>query len=174
MNPQELAEACARIMWDDDEASQALGMELLHVGPGSASIRMAVTKQMTNGHGNMHGGYLFTLADSAFAFACNTYNQVTVAQHCSITYIAPGKLGDVLTAEAREISRKGRSGIYDVQLKREDGTVITEFRGHSRTLNQTFLPSEDDRLNAHSGRNEYDRSCARPRHARPDRNGKPG
>jgi len=140
MNPQELAEACAKIMWDDDNASQALGMDLIRVAPGEAVIRMTVTDIMTNGHGNMHGGYLFALADSAFAFACNTYNQVTVAQHCSITYIAPGSLGDVLTATARELSRQRRSGIYDISLTREDGTVIAEFRGHSRTINRTFLP----------------------------------
>jgi len=140
MNPQELAEACAKIMWDDDNASQALGMDLIRVAPGEAVIRMTVTDIMTNGHGNMHGGYLFALADSAFAFACNTYNKVTVAQHCSITYIAPGSLGDVLTATARELSKQGRSGIYDISLTREDGTVIAEFRGHSRTINRTFLP----------------------------------
>ncbi|WP_299472480.1 hydroxyphenylacetyl-CoA thioesterase PaaI [uncultured Roseibium sp.] len=139
MTPQELAEACAQLMWDGDDASQALGMEVLSIAPGKASLRMKVTRQMTNGHGNMHGGYLFTLADSAFAFACNTYNQVTVAQHCTITYVAPGSLGDILTAEAREVSKQGRSGIYDVTLTREDGTVITEFRGHSRTINRTFL-----------------------------------
>ncbi|WP_434055863.1 MAG: hydroxyphenylacetyl-CoA thioesterase PaaI [Roseibium sp.] len=139
MTAQELAETCARIMWDDDNASQELGMELLRVAPGEADIRMTVTKAMTNGHGNMHGGYLFTLADSAFAFACNTYNQVTVAQHCTITYVKPGALGDVLTARAREVSREGRSGIYDIRLTREDGTVIAEFRGHSRTINRTFL-----------------------------------
>lgn len=139
MTAQELAEACARIMWDDDNASQELGMELVRVAPGEADIRMTVTKAMTNGHGNMHGGYLFTLADSAFAFACNTYNQVTVAQHCTITYVKPGALGDVLTARAREVSREGRSGIYDISLTREDGTVLAEFRGHSRTINRTFL-----------------------------------
>ncbi|MEO0980087.1 MAG: hydroxyphenylacetyl-CoA thioesterase PaaI, partial [Pseudomonadota bacterium] len=111
MTAQELAEACARIMWEDDNASQALGMELVRIAPGEADMRMTVTKAMTNGHGNMHGGYLFTLADSAFAFACNTYNQVTVAQHCAITYVKPGALGDVLTAKAREVSREGRSGI---------------------------------------------------------------
>ncbi|MEL7526640.1 MAG: hydroxyphenylacetyl-CoA thioesterase PaaI [Pseudomonadota bacterium] len=139
MTAQELAEACARIMWEDDNASQALGMELVRIAPGEADMRMTVTKAMTNGHGNMHGGYLFTLADSAFAFACNTYNQVTVAQHCAITYVKPGALGDVLTAQAREVSREGRSGIYDISLTREDGTVIAEFRGHSRTINRTFL-----------------------------------
>ncbi|WP_282046902.1 hydroxyphenylacetyl-CoA thioesterase PaaI [Roseibium album] len=139
MTPQELAETCAGIMWDGDNASQELGMEIMRIAPGQAAIRMTVTKAMTNGHGNMHGGYLFALADSAFAFACNTYNQMAVAQHCSITYIAPGSLGDILTAEAREVSRQGRSGIYDVRLVRKDGTVIAEFRGHSRTINRTFL-----------------------------------
>jgi len=142
MSPQELAETCAKIMWEDDRASQDLGIELLKVAPGKATLSMKVAERMTNGHGNMHGGYMFALADSAFAFACNSYNQMTVAQHCSITYIAPGSLGDVLTADAREVSRKGRSGIYDIRVTREDGTVLAEFRGHSRTINRTFLPDE--------------------------------
>ncbi|WP_210275266.1 hydroxyphenylacetyl-CoA thioesterase PaaI [Martelella soudanensis] len=141
MSPQALAEACARVMWNDDNASQRLGMRLEHIAPGEATLSMTLTEAMTNGHGNAHGGYLFTLADSAFAFACNTYNQLTVAQHCSITYTAPGALGDRLTATAREVSRKGRSGIYDISVSREDGTVIAEFRGHSRTINGTLLPA---------------------------------
>lgn len=140
MTPQELADACARKMWDDDRASQQLGMELTHIAPGEATIEMTLTERMTNGHGNAHGGFLFTLADSAFAFACNSYNQITVAQHCSITYIAPGTPGDRLTATARELSRKGRSGIYDIRITREDGTVIAEFRGHSRSLGRPMLP----------------------------------
>ncbi|WP_428651314.1 hydroxyphenylacetyl-CoA thioesterase PaaI [Roseibium sp.] len=144
MTPQMLAETCAELMWADDRASRDLGMKLLEVRPGNAVLSMTVTESMTNGHGNLHGGYMFALADSAFAFACNTYNQVTVAQHCSITYIAPGSLGDVLTAEAREVSRKGRSGIYDVRVTREDGTVLAEFRGHSRTINRTFLPTDTE------------------------------
>lgn len=139
MSPQELAEACAKVMWNDDNASQRLGMKLEHIAPGEATVSMTLTDAMTNGHGNAHGGYLFTLADSAFAFACNTYNQITVAQHCSITFIAPGALGDRLTASAREVSRRGRSGIYDIRVSREDGTVIAEFRGHSRTINGTLL-----------------------------------
>jgi len=142
MSPQELAETCARLMWDDDRASQQLGIKVLGVAPGRATLTMTVADYMTNGHGNLHGGYIFSLADSAFAFACNTYNQMTVAQHCSITYIAPGSLGDVLTADAREVSRKGRSGIYDIRVTREDGTVLAEFRGHSRTINRTFLPDD--------------------------------
>jgi len=142
MSPQELAETCASLMWDDDRASQQLGIKVLNVAPGKATLTMTVTDHMTNGHGNLHGGYIFALADSAFAFACNTYNQMTVAQHCSITYIAPGSLGDVLTADAREVSRKGRSGIYDIRVTREDGTVLAEFRGHSRTINRTFLQED--------------------------------
>ena len=97
MTPQMLAEACARAMWRDDHASQGLGIDLLHVAPGEATLAMTLTRAMTNGQGNAHGGYLFALADSAFAFACNTYNQMTVAQHCSVTYVAPGTLGDRLT-----------------------------------------------------------------------------
>lgn len=143
MTPQELAEACARTMWNDDSASQRLGMELIQIAPGQATLTMTVTDQMTNGHGSAHGGYLFTLADSAFAFACNTYDQMTVGQHCSITYLAPGAKGDRLTATAREQSRQGRSGIYDVQITREDGTVLVLFRGHSRAVNRRLLPDSD-------------------------------
>ncbi|TDH35255.1 hydroxyphenylacetyl-CoA thioesterase PaaI [Pseudohoeflea suaedae] len=139
MNAQELAEACAQQMWNSDSASQRLGMVLRHIAPGEATLEMELTEAMTNGHGNAHGGYLFTLADSAFAFACNTYDSVTVAQHCSVTYIIPGTLGDKLTATAREVSRKGRSGIYDVTIAREDGAVIAEFRGHSRMLGTPLL-----------------------------------
>ncbi|NBC96058.1 MAG: hydroxyphenylacetyl-CoA thioesterase PaaI [Deinococcus-Thermus bacterium] len=139
MDPQALAEACARAMWTDDAASQRMGMVLEHIAPGEATLSIVLTDEMTNGHGNAHGGYIFTLADSAFAFACNTYDQVTVAQHCSITYIAPGATGDRLTAAAREVSRTGRSGIYDVHVTRQDGSVIAEFRGHSRTIGRTLL-----------------------------------
>ena len=134
MTPQEIAEASARAMWNDDSASQRLGMSLDHIAPGQATLSMTITDAMSNGHGNAHGGYIFTLADSAFAFACNSYNQRAVAQHCAVTFIAPGKLGDKLTARAVEQQRFGRSGIYDITVTREDGHVIAEFRGHSRTI----------------------------------------
>lgn len=137
---QDLAEACAREMWADDRASQRLGMSLDHVAPGEATISMTVTEAMTNGHGSGHGGYIFTLADSAFAFACNSYNQRTVAQHCSITFIAPVREGDRLTAMARENVRSGRSGIYDIRIVNQDGLHVAEFRGHSRTIKGTLLP----------------------------------
>lgn len=140
MTPQELAEASARAMWEDDSASQHLGMKIEHIAPGEATLSMVVTREMANGHGNCHGGYMFTLADSAFAFACNTYNQVTVAQHCSVTYLSPGRIGDRLIATAKEVSRRGRSGVYDVRVVNRDGEQIAEFRGHSRTIKGTHLP----------------------------------
>lgn len=139
MTPQQIAEASAQALWENDRASQKLGIMRVSVAPGQAVMRMTITPDMTNGHGNAHGGYLFTLADSAFAFACNTYNQITVAQHCAVTYIAPGSLGDILTASAHEVSRTGRSGIYDIAITRQDGTLIATFRGHSRTLKGTLF-----------------------------------
>lgn len=142
MTPQEIAEASARAMWNDDSASQRLDMGLDHIAPGEATLSMAITSAMSNGHGTCHGGYIFTLADSAFAFACNSYNQLAVAQHCSITYLVPGRIGDRLTATAREVSRRGRSGIYDVTITNQDGVQLAEFRGHSRTVKGTHLPVE--------------------------------
>jgi acyl-CoA thioesterase len=140
MSPQEVAEACARAMWDDDRASQRLDMELERVGPGEATLSMTITEAMTNGHGTCHGGYIFALADSAFAFACNSYNQRAVAQHCSVTFIAPAYRGNRLTATAREISRRGRGGIYDITVLNQAGEHVAEFRGHSRTVKGTHLP----------------------------------
>ncbi|MCB1389637.1 MAG: hydroxyphenylacetyl-CoA thioesterase PaaI [Rhodobacteraceae bacterium] len=142
MNPDELAQACAAAMWADDNATQHLGMELSDVRAGHATMTMRVRPEMTNGHKICHGGYIFTLADSAFAFACNTYNQRVVAQMGQITFLAPGHEGDVLRAEAREVWRQGRSGIYDISVTRQDGTKIAEFRGHSRSIKGTHLPEE--------------------------------
>jgi len=140
MSPQELAEACAAAMWATDNASQALGMKIETIAPGEAVLSMAVKDRMANGHGICHGGFIFTLADSAFAFACNSYNQLAVAQHCSVTYLKPGKIGERLTAHAREVSRTGRSGIYDIRVQNDTGETIAEFRGHSRTIAGTHLP----------------------------------
>ncbi len=141
-SPLELAKACADAMWADDNATNHLGLSLDSVAPGEATISMTVAKTMTNGHGTCHGGYIFTLADSAFAFACNTYNQRAVAQHCSVTYLAPAFTGDRLTATAREVSRRGRSGIYDIKVTNQTGEHIAEFRGHSRTIKGTLLPEQ--------------------------------
>lgn len=140
MTPDELARACADKMWSQDTASQDLGMALDLVETGRAQVSMTVTKSMANGHGTCHGGYIFTLADSAFAFACNSYNQVTVAQQCSVTFLAPAHVDDRLTASAREQSRAGRSGLYDVTVTNQHGDKIAEFRGNSRTTKGTILP----------------------------------
>jgi len=141
MNAEQLAKACADAMWAEDQASRGLGMELVSVGPGKAELQMTVTDRMVNGHKICHGGFIFTLADSTFAFACNTYNQRTVAQHCAVTFITAGKLGDRLTARGVEVHRRGRSGIYDITVTRQDGTVIAEFRGHSRTIEGELVPN---------------------------------
>ena len=130
----EIARLSADAMWADDHASKGMGMEVLEVGPGFAQLRMTVTERMLNGHGSCHGGFIFSLADSAFAFACNSHGQPAVAQHCTITYVAPGRLGMRLVADAQERQRGERSGIYDITVCDEAGMVIAEFRGHSRTL----------------------------------------
>jgi acyl-CoA thioesterase len=130
----EIARLSAEAMWAEDKASQGLGMKIDKVGPGFAALSMSVADNMVNGHGFCHGGFIFTLADSAFAFACNSHGQRAVAQQCAVTFLAPGRLGMRLIAEARERHRADRSGIYDVTVRDEAGAVIAEFRGHSRTL----------------------------------------
>ncbi|GAB3050955.1 hydroxyphenylacetyl-CoA thioesterase PaaI [Intrasporangium mesophilum] len=127
--------AFARQMWDDDEASRRLGMDALVVEQDHAVVRMAIRDDMVNGHAICHGGYIFTLADSCFALACNSRGHLTVAAGADISFTAPGRLGDVLVAEAVVRSSFGRSGITDVTVKREsDGQIIAEFRGRSRAL----------------------------------------
>ena len=139
LSPDDLARACADAMWKEDGASQGLGMQILEVKAGHAVLAMTIQPHMVNGHGIAHGGFIFTLADSAFAFACNSHNQRTVAAQCNISFIRPGKLGDTLVAAAREISRTGRSGIYDVRVTVND-TVVAELRGHSRTIGGALVP----------------------------------
>lgn len=123
----------ARVMWDKDLASRSLGMELVEAGDGRAVVRMPVTEAMVNGHDLAHGGYLFLLADSAFACACNSHGPVTVAAGADITFVAPVRRGDVLEARARERVRFGRSGVYDVTVYRGE-EIVAEFRGRSRTI----------------------------------------
>jgi len=142
LSPDQLARACADAMWAEDDASKGLGMEIVDVGPGRATLAMTVKPHMVNGQRIAHGGFIFLLADSTFAFACNSRNERAVAAQCDITFIRPGKLGDRLVATAREISRSGRSGIYDIRVTADD-VVIAEFRGHSRTIAGTWLPVED-------------------------------
>ena len=137
---QELADRCAAAMWADDRASRGLGMSVPQVSPGHARMTMPIRADMVNGQGNCHGGLIAALADSAFAFACNSYGEVTVAAAFDITFVAPARLGEVLVATAVERARFGRSGIYDVTVHRTDGTVIAEFRGRSRSLGRPLVP----------------------------------
>jgi acyl-CoA thioesterase len=130
--------AAAQRMWDDDAASRKLGMELHSAVDGTARVTMRVTEDMVNGHGMCHGGFLFLLADSAFACACNSPGPVTVAAGADIVFVASGRQGDVLEAVATERTRFGRSGVYDVTIRRPlDDQVIAEFRGRSRTIQRS-------------------------------------
>ncbi|MGP0171387.1 hydroxyphenylacetyl-CoA thioesterase PaaI [Pseudomonas sp. NCHU5208] len=137
-----LAVDCGRKLFERDAASQAMGMRLLSVAPGQAQVGMSVRADMVQGHGTCHGGYLFALADSAFAFACNSYNEASVAIGCSIDYVAPARLGDTLTAQASEQSRSGRTGNYDVRIENQDGQLIALFRGKSYKVRGTVLAQE--------------------------------
>lgn len=131
---QHAAETAARSLYATDLASQSLGMQIIEVGPGTAVMTMTVRDTMTNGHGICHGGYIFLLADSAFAFACNSHGPATVAAGATIDFLAPARIGDVLTATAREEWLGGRTGIYDIVVTRADATVIAHFRGRSHRL----------------------------------------
>lgn len=126
---QALAQRVADAMFARDRASQSLGMRIVRVGPGKAEMTMTVRADMVNGHAICHGGFVFTLADSAFAFACNSYNASTVANGCTIEFLAPSHLGDVLTAVAHERVQVGRNGVYDVEVRNQAGVTIALFRG---------------------------------------------
>lgn len=134
MNAQGLAQACADAMWAEDRASAGLGMAIARIAPGEADLTMRVESRMVNGHGICHGGFIFALADSAFAFACNSFNRRAVAQSNTITYLRPARLDDVLTARAVQTQAAGRSGITDVTVADQEGRVIAVFRGLSRTI----------------------------------------
>ncbi len=144
MTPQARAEAASTAMWENDAASRGLGMQLVSISPGSATLTMPVGDTMINGAGICHGGFIFALADSAFAFACNSYNRLTVAQQNQITYIAPGRAGELLTATATETALSGRSGIYDVMVTGADGRIIATLRGLSRTIKGELFPESRD------------------------------
>jgi acyl-CoA thioesterase len=132
--PQQTADLVRQGMFANDRASKALGMEVLEVGPGRAVLTMAVRDDMLNGHDICHGGLIATLSDSAFAFACNSYNELTVASGFAIELIAPGRLGDRLTATCSEVSKSGRTGVYDTEVVNQRGERIAMFRGRSYTL----------------------------------------
>ena len=134
MTPQALAHAVAEAMYERDPAVRAFGIRIDEVGPGFARLSMPVRDDMLNGHGLCHGGLIFTLADSAFAYACNSRNQNTVASGCTIDYLAPGQPGDVLVAEAVEQSLAGRTGVYDITVSNQDGKRLALFRGRSHSI----------------------------------------
>ena len=145
MTPQARATRTADLMFQRDKASRALGMQITHIAPGQATLAMKITDDMLNGHGICHGGYIFTLADSAFAFACNSYNQLTLAQQNQITFVAPGQPDETLTATALEVTRSGRSGTYDVTVTDSRGETIALMRGLSRTIKgQHFSENESE------------------------------
>ena len=133
-NPQALAELAGKTMYQRDPASQALGMVLAEIRPGYARMTMTVRANMLNGHQSCHGGYIFMLADSAFAFACNSHNHNTVGAGCTIDYLAPGREGDLLTAEASEQALAGKTGVYDVKVSNGEGRTVALFRGKSHRV----------------------------------------
>ena len=137
MLPQKLAEYVRDGMLKSDRATLSLGMEVLEVGPGRATLSMKVREDMLNGHATCHGGLIATLADSAFAFACNSYNELTVASGFSIDFTAPGRRDDCLTARCVEVSKAGRTGIYDTEITNQRGERIAVFRGRSHTMKGT-------------------------------------
>jgi acyl-CoA thioesterase len=142
MTPKERAEKSAQVLWENDAASRWLGVELASVDAGTATMWLDVQKRHLNGHGICHGGFIYALADCAFAFASNSYNRVAVAHNNSITYLSPGQNGERLTAGAREVGLAGRSGIYDVVVTAPDDRVIAQFRGGSRIVKGQLFEEE--------------------------------
>lgn len=139
----ESVSARATAMWEADRASRGLGMRLDEVAPGRARLSMTITEVMANGHGICHGGFIFSLADSAMAFAANQRGDAAVAQHTAISFMRPGRVGEVLVAEAVERMLAGRAGMYDVRVSTAGGELVAEFRGHTRTLRGTGETQKD-------------------------------
>lgn len=145
---QSIAQQVAHLMWADDRASAALGMEIVDIAPGRARLRMTVRRDMTNGHGICHGGFIFLLADSTFAFACNSRNQKAVAASAEIHFLAPAHEGDQLLAEGVEQHLAGRSGVYDTRVTDQTGRLVALFRGKSATIKGQFVPTGPQGSNA--------------------------
>lgn len=142
MTPEQLAAACSEAMHQTDYAAQGLEISIDETRPGYARLSMTIRQDMLNGHGMCHGGFIFTLSDTAFAHACNSYNRVTVASGCSIEYVAPGFLGDRLTAVAQERQRKGRTGVYDITVYNQNNEELAFFRGKSYQIKGSLVPEE--------------------------------
>jgi acyl-CoA thioesterase len=147
---QAVARACADAMYAHDVASQGLAMRIEAIAPGRAVLSMTITERMVNGQGIAHGGFIFALADSSFAFACNTYDEFTVAQGAEIDFIRPVQCGETLLATATEVSRGRRNGLYEVRVCREDGTLVAWFRGKSCGLGKPILTATDPEIPSHA------------------------
>lgn len=143
MTGQEIAERCAEIMWPDDHAARGLGMTILEVGPGAAALSMPVRADMVNGHGTCHGGFIFAVADSTFAYACNSFNHRTVAAGVDINFLAPAHLGDMLTARGHARHQGGRSGLYDIEVTNQDGKLVAVFRGRAARIKGHFFETDE-------------------------------
>jgi acyl-CoA thioesterase len=143
LTPEEIARRCADIMWPDDHAARGLGMNIETVGPGTATLTMVVRQDMVNGHGTCHGGFIFAVADSTFAYACNSFNHRTVAAGVDINFLAPAHLGDVLTADGHARHQGGRSGVYDIEVTNQDGKLVAVFRGRAARIKGHFFEAEE-------------------------------
>lgn len=142
MNNKVTAKQCADALLKDDSCTNAMGIELISVEFGQSVMRMKVRDDMLNGHKTVHGGMIFILADSAFAVACNSYNMPNVAEFCTINYLNPAYMGDVLTAHATEVHQQGRNGIYDIRIFNQDELKIAEFRGKSRQIKGQLVQTD--------------------------------
>jgi acyl-CoA thioesterase len=142
MSPQEIADRCAAAMWPDDEAARGLGMAIVSVGPGTATLTMTVRADMVNSHGTCHGGFIFAVADSTFAYACNSFNHRTVAAGVDINFLAPAHLGDLLTATGHARHQGGRSGVYDIEVTNQSGRLIAVFRGRAARIKGQLFETE--------------------------------
>lgn len=142
LTPQQIAERCAALMWPDDKAAAALGISIERIAPGEAVARMRVRDDMVNGHDTCHGGFIFALADTAFAYACNTFNVRTVASGVDINFIAPAHRGQVLTAHGHARHQGGRSGVYDIEVNNEAGELVAVFRGRAARIKGNFFDTE--------------------------------
>lgn len=147
LNPEQLAKACSKAMHANDLAAQMLAMDIIHSAPGSAELQMTVRQDMLNGHAICHGGIIYSLADTAFAHACNSYNKVTVAAGCSIEYAAPAHEGDRLRAVAQERHRRGRTGVYDITVYNQDNKILALFRGKSHQIHGELVDEDGQPLN---------------------------
>lgn len=143
MNAQEIARRCADIMWPDDHAARGLGMKIEAVGPGTATLTMTVRPDMVNSHGTCHGGFIFAVADSTFAYACNSFNHRAVAAGVDINFLSPAHLGDLLTARGQARHQGGRSGVYDIEVTNQEGKLVAVFRGRAARIKGHFLDPDE-------------------------------